>query len=154
MHCKYLAIHIVVGLHNFFVMKSQQDSTNASSPYMQLPNLCYELRHEISLLEESIRKKDALISTYETEVAQLKRKLVEVEGINAEESESNLVVRIDTENDRLRLMAEVARLESSLRSAECTIRQRSEEMRSVTEQNVLLREELMNHIKLDSVFEE
>lgn len=132
-------------------MKQSDEPVTGSSPQMQLANLCYELRHQMSLLEEALRKKEALLSTREAEAVHLKRRLVEVESKNSEESECSLSSRIDMDNDRLRLMAEVSRLESRLRSAECTISQQREELKNFAEQNTLLREELAKHVKLDSV---
>jgi chromosome segregation ATPase len=125
-----------------------QNDDKASSPYQGLTNLCYQLRHENSLLEEALRKKTDLLATYEVEITTLKRRLTESESRKTSQNELNLSERINIDNDRLRLMAEVSGLESRLRASESLTRQQEEELKFTRMELSLVKEELSKHMNL------
>lgn len=125
-----------------------QNDDKASSPYQGLTNLCYQLRHENSLIEEALRKKTDLLATYELEITTLKRRLTESESRKTSQNEHNLSERINIDNDRLRLMAEVSGLESRLRASESLSRQQEEELKFTRMELNLVKEELSKHMSL------
>jgi len=95
---------------------SQSDDT--SSPYVELVNLCYQLRHEKESISTALTAKEEVARNLEGQVSILKKQLSESASLHRSELEACLSDKMSLQDERLLLTQKLYDLEERYRRLE------------------------------------
>lgn len=94
------------------------DIEDGSSPYVDLVNLCYQLRHEKESVSSTVAAKDEIIHNLETQLSSLKQQLATSNSSYRSQIDDLVSDKLSLENDRSSLTHQLLQLDEKVRKLE------------------------------------